>query len=364
MVNEQVIIGRDNAFNNKKCVFCVSISKSGKPIKVEGSSPSDFLSALKEGSISWINFAVEDINKETDEIATSFGFSKQLISMLLSSYSSYYSAYEDLDTEMGLIVPAVRAKKLEVHSHPLMILIKKNLILTIHEGELTRLIRFYRYAGTFMKKIDPKLSLQDKITIMLTRILDENNHGNFEHLRKIEESGDEISKYLMDPTIPRTTLAPEIYKMKHALILYLDALWATLDVITSLRYGDAELITDEKTLLAKIGVLAEDVNRQISLSEHMSEVLASGLEVLQSIYNNQLQILNNRLSFVITWLTILGTALLVPNTIATIFSNPAFNLTSNDVWWYSTLLIFSTLLSTWAAYYWITKKGLMKFKVD
>jgi magnesium transporter len=51
----------------------------------------------------------------------------------------------------------------------------------------------------------------------------------------------------------------------------------------------------------------------------MSTVLASGLEVLQSIYNNQLQMLNNRLAMVVVWLTVLGTVVLVPNTIATIF---------------------------------------------
>ena len=90
-------------------------------------------------------------------------------------------------------------------------------------------------------------------------------------------------------------------------------------MVNSLRYGDADTITDNQKVLNKIGLLADDLNRQISLSEHMSEVLASGLEVLQSLYNNQLQILNNRMSLTMTWLTILGTAVLVPNTLATIF---------------------------------------------
>ncbi len=96
----------------------------------------------------------------------------------------------------------------------------------------------------------------------------------------------------------------------------------------------------------------------------MSEVLASGLEVMQSIYNNQLQILNNRLALVVAWLTILGTAVLVPNTIATVLGSSAFNLGPEDRWWYLALIITSTMLATWTSYWWIKKKGMMPFKVD
>ncbi|MFZ1898023.1 hypothetical protein [Methanoregula sp.] len=50
----------------------------------------------------------------------------------------------------------------------------------------------------------------------------------------------------------------------------------------------------------------------------MSNVPALGLEVMQSIYNNQLQSLKNRFALVTAYLTVLGTAFLIPNTIATI----------------------------------------------
>jgi magnesium transporter len=162
------------------------------------------------------------------------------------------------------------------------------------------MIRLSRYADAFMRKIKPTLIQEDKITIILTRLIDENINRNFDHLRQIEAQGDELSKILMDPLMPRAMIAPEIHNMKHALISYMDTLWATLDVVNSLRHGDAELITDSPKLLARLGILSDDVNRHIALSEHMSDVLASGLEVLQSIYNNQLQILNNRLALVMT----------------------------------------------------------------
>ncbi|MDP2845053.1 MAG: CorA family divalent cation transporter [Candidatus Methanoperedens sp.] len=342
--------------------FCVALPASGgKPLKLTGDNPHEFIQFLKESSIAWLNFPVTDLKKDAEIVAMSLGFSSSLVPTLLSNY---LSAYEDRDTEMGLMLPAVTVKKFDVLVSQILILIRKDLILTIHDEKVNRLVRFSRYADAFMRKIKPNLEQQDKLTIILTRIIDENNNKNFDYLREIEAQGDELSKILMDPTTPRGMIAPEIYNMKHALVNYLDTLWATLDVVNSLRHGDAELLTDSPKLLSRLGILSDDVNRHIALSEHMSEVLASGLEVLQSIYNNQLQVLNNRLALVVGWLTLLGTAVLVPNTLATIFSNAAFEMGPEDKWWFSILLILSTVISTLMAYWWVKKKGLLPSKVD
>ena len=345
-----------------KQAFCVALPISGgRPIKLMGDNPHDFIPFLKDSSVAWLNFPVKDIKKDSEIISMSLGFSSSLAPTILSSY---LSAYEDRDTEMGLMLPAVAVKKFDVLISPILFLIRKDLIVTIHEENVTRLVRLSRYADAFMRKIKPNLILEDKLTIILTRLIDENINRNFDHLRKIESQGDELSKFLMDPTTPRGMIAPEIHNMKHALISYMDTLWATLDVVNSLRHGDAELMTDSPKLLARMGILSDDVNRHIALSEHMSDVLASGLEVLQSIYNNQLQILNNRLALVMTWLTILGTAVLVPNTIATGLGNAAFNMGPEDRGWYLVLIISSTIIATWAAYWWINKKGLMPKVVE
>lgn len=354
---DDVIISQPN---NKAVCVALPIA-GGKPLKSTGNNPQDFIPLLKDSSVAWLNFPVKDVTKDADVISVSLGFSSSLVPTILASH---LSAYEDRDTEIGLMTPAVMVKKFDVTMNPILILIRKDLIVTIHNDNVKRLVRFSRYADAFMRKIKPNLALQDKLSIILTRIIEENSDSNFEHLRYLEEQGDELSKSLLDIMTPRGVIAPEIYGMKHALITYLDALWATLDVINSLRHGDAELITDDRKLLARIGILSDDVNRHIALSEHMSEVLASGLEVLQSIYNNQLQMLNNRLAFTMTWLTILGTAVLVPNTLATIFSNPTFNMGPEDKIWYSALLVVSTIVSTWLAYWYVKKKGLLQFKVE
>jgi magnesium transporter len=94
----------------------------------------------------------------------------------------------------------------------------------------------------------------------------------------------------------------------------------------------------------------------------MSEVLASGLEVLQTIYNNQLQMLNNRLAFVATWLAVLGTAVLVPNTLATVFGMPGFAFLD---WRIAVVLILlSTVLSAALMYMIMSKKKWIPPKLE
>ncbi len=342
--------------------FCVAASGSGATIKQDAESPKGFLEILKSSSVAWVDFRTDDFDKEAAIAAAQLGFTDQLVTSLTGDSRT---TYQDFDTEMGLRLPSVQVRFLDVMVYPLLILMKKNFIFTIHPLNVDRRFnRLRRYSDTVLRKIPVGASPQDKLTMLLTRIVDENNERNFEHLREIEERGDELNEFLIDPSAMREKLGSQIYGMKHALLVYLDALWDTVNVVHALRYGDAELITDDSVLLERIGVLGGEVNTQIGLAEHMSDVLASGLEVLQSIYNNQLQSLNNRLALVMTYLTIIGTAVLVPNTLATIFGNSAFAMEADDRGWYITVLIASTVVSTVLAWAWAKRSGWIPKKMD
>ncbi len=339
----------------KRRGICVALPQGGKPIKLVGDSPSDFLPLLQNSTFAWINFSLTDLEKDGTDVSAKLGFSDSLVPALLGNY---HANYEDRDIELGIKVPAVKIIGLEVISYDLIILVRRNLILSMHSEKVTRVVQLSRYADTYMRKFPETMTMDDKLTNMLIRILDENNNRNFEQLREIEEQADSLSKKLSDPTTPREMLGTQIYGMKHSLISYLNALWRTLDVLNSLRHGDADTISDNNKVLVKIGLLADDVNRQISTAEHTSDVLASGLEVLQSLYNNQLQTLNNRMTLAVAWLTILGTALLVPNTIATFYGSIQ-GLDDKNLIWYTTITIVATINATMLAFWWVQKKVIM-----
>ncbi|WP_369424666.1 CorA family divalent cation transporter [Methanothrix sp.] len=311
---------------------------------------------VRDASIAWVDYVVEDFDKEGVNVANSLGFSEILLKSLIRDPAG---GYEDLDVEMGVLLPAIYMEGFEVKIDPLVILIREGLILTLHSKEVKRFFRVRRYAETLLRKIPQRMPLKDRMTLLLIRIIDENNSRNFDYLRGIEAKGDELSKELADPKVSRSTVGKSIYEMKHALIVYLGGLWASVDTLNALRYGDAELITDNSKILNRINTLVSEVNSHIGLAEHLSEVLASGLEVLQSIYNNQLQILNNRMAMLVAYLTIIGTALLVPNTIATVLSSSSFELTSRDTTWYIALILASTVVSTYVAWWAVRSLGLL-----
>jgi magnesium transporter len=341
--------------------FCAVLYKNGRTERRESKNVRNLCPVKTGSSVAWMDYVVGDPEKEVIEVAKAAGFSDLLVNNILKSP---HSGYEDFTNEVGIRLPAMRVDGFEVDVDPLFIFIKNKLILTIHTRETKRFFRVRRYAETLMKKFPMNIPLNDKITLLLIRIIDENNARNFDHLREIEEQGDKMSQELSEVSTPRQVLGPKIYQMKHALIVYLGGLWATVDALNSIRYGDADLLTDNPKLLDRLGGLVGEVNSQIGLAEHLSEVLASGLEVLQSIYNNQLQILNNRLALLAAYLAIIGTALLVPNTIATVASNPMFSFTSKDIPWFIGTLVISTIIATFLTWMVMKRSSLLPKRPD
>jgi magnesium transporter len=342
--------------------FCVSLLTSGKTFKQDAESPIPFLDVMNRSVISWIDYMTDDPNRDIPMVAAQMGFSEPFIA---SAIGDIPISYQDFDSELWLKLPSIQIRGTEVKAYPFFMFIRKNIVFTIHVSLVDkRFIRLRRYSDTILKKVMVDPTQQDKVTALMIRIIDANNDSNFRHLRVIEENGDNLNNDLMNIKSDRSQLGPKIYDMKHALITYMNALWDSVDVLHTLRYGDAELITDDPKLLNLISVMADEVKGQIGLAEHMSEVIASGLEVMQTIYNNQLQVLNNKLAMVVAYLTIIGTALLVPNTIATALGDAVFNIGPQDMWWYAILMIGGTVVATLGAWLWVKKIGWMPTKPD
>jgi magnesium transporter len=301
--------------------FAVALRNDGRVEKLAGKTLEEYLAFTSDASVVWIDYTTRDLEKDLERVALTMGFT---LTPIQKMFTSFYSAYEDSDTELGIVLPVVKLDKFDMTVQRLAILIRSNFILTVHNENVAALVRFSRYSQTFLKKLT-STETKDETTLILERIIDENNDKNFEYLREIEKHGDDISKQLIDENVSKKELAQNIYNMKHVLINYLNVMWAIKDVVDSLHYGDSDLITDDEKLLGRIGILSSNLDRHIELSEQMSNVLASGLEVMQSIYNNKLQSLNNRFALVTAYLTVLGTAALVPNPLATIAGTHVFN---------------------------------------
>lgn len=342
--------------------FCVGLFPSGKTFKQDGESPIPFLEIMNRSVVSWVDYTSDDPQKDLPMVAAQMGFSEAFISSISNDPPMHY---QDFDTEMWMRFPSIQIRGMDVRAYPLFMMVRKNFVFTMHVTLVDkRFIRLRRYSDAILKKIPLDGVPEDKLALLMNRIIDANNDSNFRHLRVIEERGDDLNEALMNSRTDRSLLGPKIYEMKHALITYMNALWDSVDVLQALRYGDAELMTDNEKILDMLSMMTDEVKSQIGLAEHMSDVLASGLEVMQSIYNNQLQVLNNRLSLVITYLTIVGTAVLVPNTLATILSNSVFEIGPKDIWWYILLMVVATALATFFMWWWLKNRGWLPRKPE
>jgi magnesium transporter len=282
----------------KDLAFCVALAGSSTQVK-RSSHFEDFFPLVERSSIAWVDIKVDDSEKEVVETAVKVGFSELLPKQLLARLKDrvhFQGGYEDLDTEMGVLFPTVSVEGFDITVNPIFMLLRKGLILTIRSSKTHIFHDLHRYAETFLKRLPKNRSLDDRLTLLLIRIIDENNQRNFEQLQEIDRGSEDLAKGLKTDGDVRPTAGDRIYEMNLTLVKYLSCLWATSDTLFSLRHGDADLISDATPVLDKIGSLINEVHQQLNLAEHISDVLASGLQSLQSIYNNQLQDRNNLLS--------------------------------------------------------------------
>jgi len=389
--------------------FCATLSGRGTQSK-RSNHLEEFFPLIRKASLTWVDIKVDDFEKDAVETSTKMGFSELLVTQLLTRLADrgrFQGGYEDFDTEMGLLIPAISMEGFDIVVNPLLVLLKKGLIVTIRSRKTHIFHNLHRYAETFLEKLPQNLQLNDWLTLMLIRILDENIERNFAQLQEIDKGSEDITKDLKGDTVVRSTVGDQIFQMKLTLVRYLSCLWATLDTLNSLQNGDADLVSDEAQVLDKISMLVREVRDQLSLAENQTEILASGLESLQAIYNNQLQdknnllqeknntladlnnklqeknnrlqdynnrmtlannrltVLNNRITLLGGFLAIISAGFVVPNTIATVMSQTnIFLFSPADMGWYLTLIVASTIVAIMLVWSWVKSKGLLPNKQE
>ncbi|MCP8316639.1 MAG: hypothetical protein H3Z51_07255, partial [archaeon] len=231
----------------------------------------------------------------------------------------------------------------KVTTIPFLIYVKQNLLVTIHDEYAEHLLKLSQYADSFLKKL-PMMNEEwaERQTLLLARIIDEVNEHNFKVLGSMVERSELMEMTLR--TSPPREISTEMFEIRRSIVTFLNIAWATHDVVHSLRYGDAEMVSDREEILAKFNLVLADLERQISLAGNILEVLSANVSVLQTD-------ITNKMTTLLLWLTIIGTAILVPNTLATIYGIPFL---MEEHWrWIVTSLLLVTVISTFAVYLYV-----------
>ena len=283
--------------------------QNGVPFKNPSVGLDEAVQFVTSGNLVWIECVVDSIVEEIPKVLEKLGVGMDP-SVLLSGY---VSSYEDRGDTLGLMIPFVVPGNNTTQTAPLLIFMKKDFVLTIHDDYGGKITRLYNYAPTLLRKLpkDPD-QWADRQTILLARIIDEISEANFSILRLIVERAEQFEIDLAGSRQVTRDISLELSNMKTALLTFLNAIWATYDTVHNLKYGDADMVSDDETILAKFEVILGRLDRQIQMSENVMQMVATGVNVIQTEVTNKVTIL-------IIWWTVAGTAELVPNTIATVF---------------------------------------------
>jgi len=119
--------------------------------------------------------------------------------------------------------------------------------------EVRRFFRMRRYAETLLAE-DPGIAHPDKITHLLIRIIGRDNSPTSITWPRSRSMGT-CSPGLTNPKTPRALIAQKILRYEACPDCVPGGLWATVDTLSSLRYGDAELLTDDDKIWTGINAL-------------------------------------------------------------------------------------------------------------
>jgi len=326
-------------------IKAVSIAglQEGTPFKKPVVELEEAAQIVSVGNLTWIECVVDNIIGETPKILEKLGITMDP-SLLLSGY---VSSYEDRGETLGLMIPFVVPGNNKTQTAPLLIFIKKDLIVTIHDDYGGKITRLYNYSTTLLRKLPKEPEhWTDRQTILLARIIDEISESNFSILRLIVERAEQFEIDLAGSRQVTRDISAELSSMKTSLLTFLNAIWATYDTVHNLKYGDADMISDNETILAKFEVILGRLDRQIQMSENVMQMVATGANVLQTEVTNKVTIL-------IIWWTVAGTAELVPNTIATVFG--LYPNHEQVFWWLLSTILVSAGLATAIAYFYVRR---------
>ena len=332
-------------------VSIAGIEEQGVPFKKESIALDEAVKTIAIGNLTWIECVVDDIVNETPKILEKLDI-KMDPKLLLSGY---VTAYEDAGDTLGIMLPFIVTGDSRTQTSPVLIFMKKDLIVTIHDDYGGKITKLYNYSNSLMRKL-PKEPDQwaDRQTILLFRLMDEVSETNFSSLRIIVEQAEQLEIDLAGSRQSDRDVGYELSNMKRSLLTFLNAVWATHDTVRNVKFGDPDMLTDDDDILEKFEVILGRLDRQIQMAENVMEVISTGVTIIQTETSNQLTKL-------IVWLTVAATAVLVPNTIATIFGIPDLQISWT---WVIPILVASTLISIIITYRWTKQWRVNPFRTQ
>jgi len=272
---------------------------------------------------SWIECYVDKVEDDSLDIINKFTPESKYMeeSQFRQLFDTVESDYHDYKYAVGLKFTIALIEKERIRRLYFLVILARNMILTIHctERSPTRIFEDTSqellqktFEDVFKKSTDV---VNDARTLILARIIDDIAGINFGALRAITQKADNLEKNLKNKS--EVEMYKELTRIRKYLLRFHEAMWSIYDAVYQLRHGDAKVISDQRSILNEFNNLQTRITSQIHMSENVIHLVATGFNVVQARSTSEV-------SIHIILLTVLGTIVLVPNTIATVFGELEF----------------------------------------
>ena len=131
-----------------KALSVAGLQTDGTPFKKPSVQLEEAIQEITHGHLTWIECVVDNIVNDTPMVLQNLGITMDP-SVLLSGY---VSSYEDKEDTLGVMLPFVVTSANKTQTSPLLIFLKKDLVVTIHDDYGGKITRLYNYSGTLLRK--------------------------------------------------------------------------------------------------------------------------------------------------------------------------------------------------------------------
>ncbi len=114
-MDSQQIVQAVPVVTPKPAFMCVMLKPDGQVEKIVDRPLDECLKLVESSDVAWIDYTTLDLEKDLEKVVAAAGLSQLPIHKLLSGF---YSSYEDADTELGMMFPAVSVKRHGRHRAP------------------------------------------------------------------------------------------------------------------------------------------------------------------------------------------------------------------------------------------------------
>ncbi len=273
-------------------------------------------------------------------------------------FEKSFSRYESFEHFSYIYYRLMSSDSVEAQPVPLSVFMGKDYILTAHLASDIPEKVFQNFSALVQRK-------RISTSLVLWKLLDFAVTRNGRIIEVIEDAMETME----EDVIAGKFRTESIFRLKRALIANNKVAWHGRELVMNFKKGVVSFVDSTHAFLPLYDDLYDDLVYQLDISETLREVLTDSLNIHVSVISNNLNRSIQRLTHVTVVLTVLATAALVPNTVATIFGIPYLPIKADSTYsflgaslypWQIMLLLILILTILPAALLWFYWKRAAK----